>query len=352
MAPGMHMPMPVIIHPDNMEEWKREQEEQETREPEFTAVRWSVASVKEGERVELSAEVQDIDDGNSVTFQIWRQDQDPASHIPIAQISGRGIVDGVATGEWKYTPPRGKELPADDPEFFITAHSAWCPFERSDELTVELIRPEITEFVWRDDEGDETEKNVLGELVTLSVETKDVEDGKTVTFKIFPEGADTKKDKPLKMLDAAVSEDKAEISYNFADLQPKPVIDEAMYKYYKEQGKDVVREEFEFFLEDYDKELESTVKEKPKYIYTANAWKCAEVKSEALEVSKTLIVKYKDAFHKPVEGVRFKVKESDGTEHEATTNEEGIAEFEDLIPTNNYFDYERVEEDESSGASI
>jgi hypothetical protein len=70
MAPGASMPMPVIINPKNTEEYNRERAERERKKPEITAARWSKSEVKEGEEVELSAEVKDIGDGNMVTFQI------------------------------------------------------------------------------------------------------------------------------------------------------------------------------------------------------------------------------------------------------------------------------------------
>ena len=64
------MPMPVIINPKNTEEWKREQEEKEKKEPKFSSVKWGSSSVEEGKEVELTASVQDIEDGNMVTLQV------------------------------------------------------------------------------------------------------------------------------------------------------------------------------------------------------------------------------------------------------------------------------------------
>jgi hypothetical protein len=234
-------------------------------------------------------------------------------------------------------------------KFFFTAHSAWCPFKKSGNLEVKLRRPEITSCEWKDGEDNAVDKNILGEEARLSVETKDIDDGKTITFKIYHEGADTKKDKPVKILDAPVESNKAEIIFNFKNLQSKPVIDEALYRYYKDQGHEIPREEFEVFLDDYNKDIESDIKKKPKYFYTARAERCADAESGLIEVSKTFKIKYRDAFGDPVKDVKIKVKESDGTEHTGTTDEEGIAEFTDLIPTNNYFYYEHVEQNEEGG---
>jgi hypothetical protein len=205
-------------------------------------------------------------------------------------------------------------------------------------LEVELRRPEITKCEWKDNEGDSIDKNVLGELAVLSAETKDLEDGKTVTFKIYRDGADTRVDKPVKILDVAVEGDKAETGFNFTELQMKPAIDEAMYRYYQDQGYGIPREEFEYYLDDYEKEIESDITEKPKYFYTAEAWKCKEAKSETIEVSKTLRITVLDAVGNPVKDVDIKLKEVDGTEHNETTNEEGYIELSGMVPAEDYID--------------
>jgi hypothetical protein len=128
-------------------------------------------------------------------------------------------------------------------------------------------------------------------------------------------------------------------------MQPEPVIDEALYRYYEEQGYDISREEFEFFLDDYNKDIESEVKEKPKYIYTANAEKCEQTASGSLEVSKTLAVLLLDAFKSPRTGIKVSVKEVDGTEHNGYTDDSGVAVFENLIPGKNHI---KIEDEEKT----
>lgn len=71
MAAGASMPMPAIINPLNAEEWKREREEAEKKEPQFSSVKWNSTSIDEGEEVELTATVMDIADGNAVTLQVF-----------------------------------------------------------------------------------------------------------------------------------------------------------------------------------------------------------------------------------------------------------------------------------------
>ncbi|MDR2923529.1 MAG: carboxypeptidase-like regulatory domain-containing protein, partial [Treponema sp.] len=133
---------------------------------------------------------------------------------------------------------------------------------------------------------------------------------------------------------------KAEITFNFKTLQGKPVIDEALYRYYKEQGYDIAREKFAFFLDDYDKDIDSDIKEKPKYFFTASADRCKSEQGGTIEVVKKVRVTVLDAFGKPVKGLEIKVKESDGTEHRKTTGEDGLIELEDMIPQGNYGRFE------------
>ena len=135
LAPGASIPMPVIINPKNMEKYKQEREQANKREPEFTVVKWTKAKAKEGEKAELSAQVKDIDDGNMVTFQVFREGQDPASSIALAQIPAT-IEGGVAKATWTWqhsaiNPSKEK------PKFFFTAHSAWCPMKKSGRMEIE-----------------------------------------------------------------------------------------------------------------------------------------------------------------------------------------------------------------------
>jgi hypothetical protein len=330
------MPMPVIINPKNTGEYRKERERENAKKPEITSARWGKGQIKEGEDVEITAQVKEIEDGNVMTFQVWKEGQDPAAHVAFDRINAV-IEGGSAKEKWKPPVINGNELPPEnDPKYFLTVHSAWCPMKKSENMTVELKRPEIKKCEWQDKDNDVTQKNVLGETAMLVAETKDVEDGKTVTFKLYPEDADTNKDKPVKILDAAVKENKAEYAWDFSELQSKMRIEEGLYRYYKGQGYDIEREKFEFFLEDYSKAVEGGVKKKPKYFFTAGAARCKTEQSGTVEVSKTVRVTLSDGLNNPEEDVDVMLKESDGTEHKNKTNKEGYVEFEDLIPEENH----------------
>ena len=135
LAVGASMPMPAIINPKNMEEYKKEKDKEKTKKPQFTTVKWGKSSVKEGEEIELSAQVKDIDDGNMVTLQVWKDGQDPAAGVPQAQIP-TNVDGGVAKGKWAYRRS-GTALPETvKPKYFFSAHSAWCPMKKSGNVEI------------------------------------------------------------------------------------------------------------------------------------------------------------------------------------------------------------------------
>ena len=217
---------------------------------------------------------------------------------------------------------------------------------RFDDIRLNLNEngPGITDIKWLDKEDSETEEAVFGTAVKLSVRTKGIVDGEKITFKLFLEDADT--EEPVKILGAAVNGDKAEVLLDFETLQGPYPIDEALFRYYKKQGNYIPREAFETFLPDYDEDVKSSMKMKPEYFFIASAEGHEDVISKFIEVSKTLKITYEDMWGKPVKGVKITVKESDGTEHEAFTDEDGIVVFTGLIPTANHMKYEEPEKTE------
>jgi hypothetical protein len=112
-----------------------------------------------------------------------------------------------------YELPAGEEVPEEDPEFFFTAHSAWCPYKKSGNLTVEL--PKLENAAWKDAEGNETGKGLVGQALTLTVEYKDLADGEKVLFRVFPAGADSGHDKPEAVRQGTVKGGKAEAEWRY-----------------------------------------------------------------------------------------------------------------------------------------
>ena len=101
---------------------------------------------QESEIINLVAEVKDIDDGNQVVFQIWKEGQDSNSHFPFNVIKST-VKNGMAKAKWCLTFL--KSIPSYDPKFFFTVHSAWCKYKTSDLMTIKLHRPKILNLQWR-----------------------------------------------------------------------------------------------------------------------------------------------------------------------------------------------------------
>ena len=219
IAMGMSMPMPAIINPANTEEWKRERDEAEKKEPKFSEVKWSSASVDEGKTAVLSASVQDIADGNMVTLQIFREGQGPEDSLPLAKFP-LAVSGGSVSAEWSYSAASNELPPDSNPKFVFTAHCAWCNFEKSsNSLEVKLVRPEIKKAEWQDADGSSTDKGLVGEPLRLYAETKDMAGG--VTFWIYDD-----KGRLVTSIGADIEGDKAEAEwtyyYNDEKLDSKP----------------------------------------------------------------------------------------------------------------------------------
>ena len=334
IAAGAGMPMPAIINPSNTEEFERERREQENREPRFSDVKWSAATVAEGEEAELTAGVQDIADGNMVSLLVFPEGKGPENSVPIASFPCT-VKGGSVSAQWSHRANRSVMPPEENLRFIFTAHCAWCNFEKSSNtLEVRLARPEITKAEWRNSDKKNITKEKIDNKITLYAETKDIDDGKTVTFEIFESLQNPSVESPQKTLFANILEGKASVEFNFNDLMPPPKIDEALYRYYKERGEDIPREQFEFLLDDYDSEIDSPYKEKPKFIFIAKSQKCKELKSENLELSKDITVTVLDAGGNGEKDAKVYLKEPNGKEHKFICGEDGIATFEDLIPGN------------------
>ena len=219
IAMGASIPMPAIINPENTEEWKRERDKAEKKEPKFSSVKWAKSSCEEGEEIELTANVQDITDGNMVTLQVFPEGKGPEDSVALAKFP-LFVKGGSVSAKWLYRADQ-RELPPDsDPKFVFTAHSAWCNFEKSSNtLEVKLVRPEIKKVEWQDGEGSSTSKGLVGRPLKLVAETKDMEGG--VTFWIYDD-----KGREVTSIGAEIKGDKAEAEwtyhYNGEPLKAKP----------------------------------------------------------------------------------------------------------------------------------
>jgi hypothetical protein len=106
------------------------------------------------------------------------------------------IENGTAETEYAYNHLKEWELPANDPGIYVIGYSAWCPPKRSEEWTVELWRPEVTEIKWEaityDKEGKDTGSKESEEVeyrkaAIVRIKTKDIEDGEYVNISVVNE---------------------------------------------------------------------------------------------------------------------------------------------------------------------
>lgn len=332
IAMGASIPMPAIINPANTEEWERGQEEKEKKEPKFSEVKWASTGCEEGEEVELTANVQDIADGNMVTLQVFPEGKGPEDSIPVIRFP-LTVKGGSVSAKWSYRGNQNEMPPESNPRFVFSAHCAWCNFEKSsNSLEVKLRRPEITSVEWRDENGESISKGKLDGKVYLHIETKDIEDGEVANLEIFIDTQDIDSDTPLFIIPAKIQNNKFSDSFDFNILIDPPKIDEAMYQYYKDQEIPVSREEMQFRLEDYDSDVNSQFSDYPKYRIVAKLNRCKNQRSGELRLLNDVTINLLDQFGKGEKNIEIKLKDGSGKEYSKKTDEDGTVVFEDVVP--------------------
>jgi len=284
----MSIPMPAIVNPLNTEEWKREREESQKKEPKFSSVKWAKTSCKEGEEIELSAGVKDIADGNMVTLQVFREGQSPEASTAIAKFP-LAVKGGSVFAKWSYRR-NGNDIPPErNPRFIFSAHSAWCPWKKSENsLEVQLIRPEITKTEWRDEEGKAVSKGKVGHILKLYAQTKDMEDGTGITFRIYDD-----KKREITSIGAEVKDGTAE----------------TVWTYYW-NGEDL--------------------KEKPKFTFEVTGQRCKNVESKNIELGQNIDIQFAGSRLEKLGNIKVSFfREGEILEKESS---DGSFTEEDLIP--------------------
>ena len=288
IAMGVSFPMPAIINPKNTEEWKRDRDKEEKKNPKFTSVRWAKTSVREGEEVELTVNVQDIAEGNTVVLQVFGEGKGPEDSIAIAKFPLK-VKGGSVSAKWKYNAD-GREIPPNkEPKFIFSAHCAWCPWKKSgNSLEVKLIRPEITKTEWRDEEGKAVSKGKAGHILKLYAQTKDMEDGTGITFRIY-------------------DDKKREVTSIGADIKDGTA--ETVWTYYW-NGEDL--------------------KEKPKFTFEVTGQRCKNVESKNIELGQNIDIQFAGSRLERLGNIKVSFfREGEILEKESS---DGSFTEEDLIP--------------------
>jgi len=224
MGPGKMIPMPTIIHPDNEKEYEHSREEK-GKEKKITKVKWEKTKVKEGEEVGFSAQVENIADGNMITIQVLREQSSPEDGMVYSRYP-LTIRQGKVSAKWMYTANK-EGIPAkENPKFIISAHSAWCPWKKSENsLEVQLRRPEITKTEWQDEDENSINKAVVGETIKLYAEVTEFEEGQGVTFTVYNE----RTQEEVTSIGAEVKDGKAEAQWNPIDTRNPEDTEELKY---------------------------------------------------------------------------------------------------------------------------
>ena len=257
------------------------------------------SSVEEGKEVELTASVQDIEDGNMVTLQVFPEDGVPIASFPLT------VKGGSVSAKWSYHANKSELPPDSDPKFVFSAHCAWCNFEKSsNSVEVKLIRPEITKAEWQDKDGGSTSKGLVGETLKLHAETKDMEGG--VTFRVYDD-----KGRQVFEKGADIEGDKAEAEWTYHWNGEK-------------------------------------LEEKPKFTFEVTGQRCKRVESSEVEICGKIEVQFVDKLKEPLSNLEVILIDKENQENSIATDSDGIIKKDDVIPgkysvkTKNEFEIKKI----------
>ena len=201
------------------------------------------------------------------------------------------VKKGAVSAKWKYKADHRELPPESNPRFIFSAHSAWCNYAKSsNSLEVKLIRPEITKAEWQDAEGNVTSKGLVGQLLKLVAETKDMEGG--VTFWIYDE-----KGQEVTRLGANIVDGRAETQWT-----------------YHWSGE--------------------VLKAKPKYTFGVTGNRCRKVESGEVEIGAKIKIIMKNKEGEIVSEQPYALYLNGKVYECGESDSEGLIEYENLVPGN------------------
>jgi phage baseplate assembly protein gpV len=220
IAQGTSFPMPAIINPANTEHYERERAEREKTRPCFTQALFLPSSAAEGEDFRLLAQVKDIAAGNTVTFQVWQDGQDPASHVPCAVIPAE-IQGASAEAKWVRRYAEDTPPPEKDPRFFFTVHSPWCAPLQSPAVTLRLARPRLARPEWNDGRGNTLTRGIAGTPLGLRVRCEEMREDAAVIFRVYDAGG--ARQEPLAEIPSRQNGGKAQARWLWRENSSEPL---------------------------------------------------------------------------------------------------------------------------------
>jgi hypothetical protein len=139
-------------------------------------------------------------------------------------------------------------------------------------------------------------KATIGEKVRLQVQLKNQYENATVEYKIYPEGADPKKDQPIQKLYGTNYGGKAEVEWD--------------WKYIKDQN--------------------NPLTEKPKYFYTAESFGCPQVTAGVVEFCAEIDLECVDRFEAIMKQADYTLENADDS---GKADNNGLIQRKDTIPS-------------------
>ena len=230
-------------------------------------------------------------EGDEVTLQVFGEGQGPEDGIAYAKLV-LTVEGGVAEGVWSYRT-NSKDIPTErKPRFIFSAHSAWCPWKKSENsLEVELRRPKIEKTEWQDEDGSSVSKAVVAEAIKLYCEVTEFEEGQGVTFTVY--NAQTEAE--VTGIGAEVKDGKAEAQWTYHwDGEP--------------------------------------LEEKPTYYFEVTANRCKPVKSTEVEIGAKIRFSIVDILDNKPETYKIYLITPDGSKEEINLADDCSFEKDDIIP--------------------
>ncbi|MBN2532909.1 MAG: hypothetical protein JXB88_08460, partial [Spirochaetales bacterium] len=191
------------------------------------------------------------------------------------------------------------------------------------------------------------DKVKVGEETTLCVDCVDQYEMANVTFTIWEEGADRKKDSPVVVLKGQNMDGKAEAKWRYS-------IDDFVFPYKQSDIVNYLEEKMgvhidpavkHLLIDDYKDEYDNPVKKEAKFFFTVKSFRCEEGESDPVTIGSTSSIIFKDPYGNPMKGVKYKIYGPDGKERSGETGDDGKIDEKGIIPGKHQIKFEYPDEE-------
>jgi uncharacterized Zn-binding protein involved in type VI secretion/phage baseplate assembly protein gpV len=179
-----------------------------------------------------------------------------------------------------------------------------------------------------------SEKAVVGEELTLSVDLEDQYDNANVTFKIWEDGADQEIDMPVAVLKGQNKDGKAEVKwrYRIDDFAFKSTQSDIVNFLEEKMGVQLNLSTKQRIVDDYKDEYDNPIKKTAKFMFTVTSFRCEKKESGVSKIGSKHMIIFKDPYGAPLKGVAYKIMGPDGEERSGETGDDGKINEKGIIP--------------------